>query len=181
MANARFGDALVDHRTFVIAGDGCLMEGISHEAIDLAGHLRLGRLVVLWDDNGISIDGSTSLTTSTDQPARFAAAGWHVASIDGHDRDAIRAALTAAEHDPRPSLIACRTTIGHGSPNMAGTAAVHGSPLGADEVAATRAHLEWPHQPFEVPDEVREPWRAAGRRGTAARLAMATAVRHGGG
>ncbi|TPW15723.1 MAG: transketolase [Acidimicrobiaceae bacterium] len=170
MANARFGDALVDHRTFVIAGDGCLMEGISHEAIDLAGHLRLGRLVALWDDNGISIDGSTSLTTSTDQPARFTAAGWHVTSIDGHDRDAIRAALAAAEHDPRPSLIACRTTIGQGSPNMAGTAAVHGSPLGADEVAAARAHLEWSHQPFEVPDEVREPWRTAGRRGTAARL-----------
>ncbi|MBI4935950.1 MAG: transketolase [Actinobacteria bacterium] len=170
MANARFGDAFVDHRTFVIAGDGCLMEGISHEAIDLAGHLRLGRLVVLWDDNGISIDGSTSLTTSTDQPARFAAAGWHVASIDGHDRDAIRAALAAAEQDPRPSLIACRTTIGHGSPNMTGTATVHGSPLGADEVAATRARLAWPHQPFDVPDEAREPWRAASRRGTVARL-----------
>ena len=155
MANARFGDALVDHRTFVIAGDGCLMEGISHEAIDLAGHLRLGRLVVLWDDNGISIDGSTSLTTSTDQPARFAAAGWHTVSIDGHDRDAIRTALAAAERELRPSLIACRTTIGHGSPNMAGTAAVHGSPLGVDEVAAARAHLDWPHQPFDVPDEAR--------------------------
>ncbi len=169
--HARFGDDLVDHRTFVIAGDGCLMEGISHEAIDLAGHLRLGRLVVLFDDNGISIDGSTDLSTSTDQGARFAAAGWQVAAVDGHDPEAVAGAIEAALAVERPSMVACRTTIGFGAPTRAGTAAVHGSPLGADELAATRDALDWPHAPFEVPDDVRDAWLEVGRRGARARAA----------
>jgi transketolase len=171
IANDRFGDDLMAHRTVALAGDGCLMEGISHEAIDLAGHLGLGNLTVLWDDNAISIDGATSLTTSMDQCARFAAAGWHTQALDGHDRDAIRSALAAADDDPRPSFIACRTTIGFGSPKMAGTATVHGSPLGAAEAQATKDALGWPHGPFEVPDDVRAVWRDAGDRGCQARRA----------
>ena len=122
---------LVDHHTYVIAGDGCLMEGISHEAIDMAGHLKLGRLIVLWDDNSISIDGPTDLSTSTDQIARFEASGWHTVSVDGHDPEAVAQALEAAHADDRPSLIACKTIIGKGSPNKQGTAATHGAPLGA--------------------------------------------------
>ena len=171
MQNARFGDALVDHYTYVLAGDGCLMEGISHEAIDLAGHLGLGRLIVVWDDNGITIDGPTTISTSTDQRARFAAAGWDVQSVDGHDHDAIARAFEAARQDPRPSLIAAKTVIGKGAPNMAGSHKVHGAPLGRDEIAATRQALGWPHAPFEVPDEIREAWRAVAARGQAARLA----------
>nr|MDA3888196.1 thiamine pyrophosphate-dependent enzyme [Allgaiera sp.] len=136
MQNARFGDDLVDHWTYVLAGDGCLMEGISHEAIDLAGHLRLGRLVLFWDDNGITIDGGTELSTSTDQRARFGAAGWHVQGVDGHDPEAIAGAIEAARRDPRPSLIACKTVIGKGAPTMAGSHKVHGAPLGAEEIAA---------------------------------------------
>ena len=137
--NATFGDGLVDHRTYVVAGDGCLMEGISHEAIGLAGHLRLGRLIVLWDDNRISIDGPTSLSTSEDTPKRFDAAGWQVLACDGHDADAVDAALTAARADPRPTLIACRTTIGYGAPKKAGTSGSHGSALGAEEDRRRRA------------------------------------------
>ncbi len=171
LANARFGDGLVDHFTYVIAGDGCLMEGVSHEAIDLAGHLQLGRLVVLWDDNQISIDGPTSLSTSMDQGARFAAAGWHVAAIDGHDAAAVVSALAAAKADPRPSLIACRTVIGYGAPNKQGTEGVHGAPLGAAEAAAAKAALDWPHEPFDIPEEILEGWRDAGRRGATARFA----------
>jgi transketolase len=171
MENARFGDGLVDHFTYVIAGDGCLMEGISHEAIDLAGHLRLGRLIVLWDDNGITIDGSTDLSTSTDQPARFAASGWHVARIDGHDKAAVAAAIEAARADPRPSLIACRTVIGCGAPTKQGSAATHGSPLGAEEIAAARVHLGWPHAPLEVPADIRAAWAAVAARGAAAHRA----------
>ncbi len=167
--NARFGDALVDHRTWVVAGDGCLMEGISQEAIGLAGHLRLGRLNVIWDDNQISIDGPTSLSTSEDMAARFAAAGWHVVACDGHDFDAIDAALTAAATDPRPSLIACRTTIGFGAPTKSGTSKAHGSPLGADEIAGARAALGWPYAPFEIPAEICSAWAAVGGRGAAAR------------
>ncbi len=143
MQNARFGDDLVDHWTYVLAGDGCLMEGISHEAIDMAGHLRLGRLVVFWDDNGITIDGSTDISTSTDQRARFAAAQWHVQSVDGHDTAAIAAAIEAARQDPRPSLIACRTVIGKGAPTKAGSHKVHGAPLGAEEIAAAREAMGW--------------------------------------
>jgi transketolase len=168
---ARFGDALVDHRTYVIAGDGCLMEGISHEAIGLAGHLRLSRLIVLWDDNRISIDGATSLSTSDDMLARFAASGWDVRAIDGHAPDAIAAALEQAQTAERPTLIACRTVIGYGAPNKQGSKDTHGSPLGAEEIAAARAHLNWPHPPFEIPAPVADAWRRAGARGSAERAA----------
>jgi transketolase len=168
---ARFGDDLVDHRTYVIAGDGCLMEGVSHEAIDLAGHLRLGRLIVLWDDNGISIDGPTTLSTSTDQLARFTASGWHVQSVDGHDPAQIAEALAAAQDDPRPSLIGCRSVIGYGAPGKQGKETVHGAPLGESEIELARAELGWPYAPFEIPDNVLADWRAAGWRGQGARLA----------
>lgn len=171
MLAARYGDGLVDHHTWVIAGDGCLMEGISHEAIDLAGHLRLRKLVVLWDDNRISIDGPTSLSTSTDQLARFAAAGWHVQAVDGHDAQAVAAALAAAKDSDRPSLVACRTIIGYGAPNKQGSESTHGAPLGAEEIAAARARLGWPHPPFVVPPEVRAGWLEIGRRGAEARAA----------
>ncbi|VDS08346.1 Transketolase 1 [Paracoccus haematequi] len=168
MAHARWPD-LAGHHTYVIAGDGCLMEGISHEAIDLAGHLRLGRLIVLWDDNGITIDGATDLSTSTDQKARFAAAGWHVQAVDGHDRDAVAAAIQAAQGDDRPSMIACKTIIGFGAPNKQGGHDVHGAPLGADEIAAARAHLDWPHDPFTLPEDVTAAWAAIAARGAQAR------------
>ncbi|RYH07733.1 transketolase [Tropicimonas sp. IMCC6043] len=171
MHNARFGDALVDHWTYVLAGDGCLMEGISHEAIDLAGHLGLGRLVVFWDDNGITIDGSTDLSTSMDQMKRFEAARWHVQAVDGHDPEAIAAAIEAARAEDRPSLIACKTVIGKGAPNKAGSHKVHGAPLGEEEVAATRDALGWSLPPFEVPEEVRDAWRAVAARGAEARAA----------
>lgn len=166
--NAVFGDDLVDHRTWVIAGDGCLMEGINHEAIGLAGHLGLGRLIVLWDDNRITIDGGTDLSTSEDIKARYAATGWHVESCDGHDFVDISRAIDAAIADNRPSLIACKTLIGKGAPNKQGTSATHGSPLGADEIAATRAELGWNHPPFDIPANILDAWRAAGNRGAAA-------------
>ncbi len=169
MANARFGDDLVDHHTYVIAGDGCLMEGISHEAIDFAGHMKLGRLIVMWDDNNVTIDGKADLSTSTDQLARFAASGWHVARVDGHDKDAVAGAIAAARADDRPSLIACKTVIGMGAPNKAGTSGVHGAPLGDEEIAATRAALGWDAAPFEVPQDVYDGWHAAAKRGQAAR------------
>ncbi|MEZ5708806.1 MAG: transketolase [Blastomonas sp.] len=165
--NAGFGDDLVDHRTWVIAGDGCLMEGINHEAIGLAGHLKLGRLNVLWDDNRITIDGATDLSTSEDVRARFKATGWHVVDCDGHDPKSIRAAMKKAVADPRPSLIACATIIGKGAPNKQGTSATHGAPLGADEIAAAREELGWKHAPFEIPDDIAEAWRAFGERGKA--------------
>jgi len=168
---ARFGADLVDHRTWVVAGDGCLMEGVSQEAIGLAGRLKLAKLTVLWDDNRITIDGDVSLSDSTDQPARFKAAGWAVKTIDGHDAGQIRRALAWATKQDRPSLIACKTKIGKGSPNFEGTHDVHGKALGKDEVAATRAHLGWTAEPFVVPDEVLKPWRAAGRRGAKDRKA----------
>ncbi|MTE00308.1 transketolase [Paracoccus sp. YIM 132242] len=168
MAHARWPD-LTDHWTYVIAGDGCLMEGISHEAIDLAGHLRLGRLIVLWDDNGITIDGGTDLSTSTDQGARFAAAGWHVQAVNGHDREAVAAAIEAARADDRPSMIACRTVIGFGAPNKQGGHDVHGAPLGAEEIAAARKVLDWPHDPFILPADVTTAWAAIAARGAQAR------------
>ena len=171
MDNARFGGDLVDHYTYVIAGDGCLMEGISHEAIDFAGHMGLGRLVVMWDDNNITIDGKADLSTSTDQAARFAACGWHVQAVDGHDKEAVAAAIEAARGDPRPSLIACKTIIGFGAPNKQGTSATHGAPLGEDEIALTRQALGWIHAPFEIPGEVYEAWQAIAKRGQAARNA----------
>jgi transketolase len=171
LMNARFGDDLVDHFTYVIAGDGCLMEGISQEAISLAGHLRLNRLIVLFDDNQISIDGETSLSCSDDQLGRFKASGWSAVRIDGHDPDAIAAALEEAQASDRPSLIACRTIIGYGAPARQGTEKVHGAPLGAEEVLATRKALNWPHAPFEVPADTLAEWRQIGRRGHAARQA----------
>ena len=163
--NAVHGDDLVDHRTWAIAGDGCLMEGINHEAIGLAGHLKLGRLNVLWDDNRITIDGSTDLSTSEDVRARYRACRWHVVDCNGHDADDVRRALDEALADERPSLIACKTIIGKGAPNKAGTSKVHGAALGADEVAAARATLGWTAPAFEVPDDILSDWRKAGIRG----------------
>ena len=166
--NARFGHELVDHRTFVIASDGDLMEGISHEAASLAGHLKLGRLVVFYDDNKISIDGSTDLSFTEDVQARFRAYGWHVQAVDGHDPAAIAAATEAAlAVADKPSLIACRTIIGYGAPKKQGTSGCHGSPLGAEEVAAARVKLGWNHAAFEVPEDVLSAWRAVGSRGNA--------------
>ncbi|MEK9718053.1 MAG: transketolase [Candidatus Puniceispirillum sp.] len=162
---ARFGDDLVDHHTYVIAGDGCLMEGVSHEAASMAGHMRLGRLIVLFDDNSISIDGDTSLAVSDDISGRFTAYGWQVLTADGHDMDAVSAAITAAKADDRPSLIRCKTVIGFGAPNKQGTSGVHGAPLGADEIAAARNMLDWPHAPFEIPTDITAAWRGAGARG----------------
>jgi transketolase len=163
--NALYGDDLVDHRTWVIAGDGCLMEGINHEAIGLAGHLQLGRMIVLWDDNKITIDGSTDLSTSEDIAARYAATGWHVESCDGHDPADIRRAIDAALADPRPSLVACRTIIGFGAPNKQGTSATHGAPLGAEEIAAARTELGWTAEPFDIPADIAAAWAAFGQKG----------------
>ena len=171
LSAARFGAELVDHHTYVIAGDGCLMEGLSHEAIDLAGHLKLSRLIVLWDDNSISIDGPTSLATSTDQLGRFTASGWHVCRVDGHDPEAVFNALEAAKSDERPSLIACRTIIGFGSPGKQGKETCHGSPLGPNEIEAARKKLNWTHEPFEIPNDILQSWRHAGQRGATIRQA----------
>ena len=162
--NAVFGDDLVDHRTWVIAGDGDLMEGVNHEAAGLAGHLGLGRLNVFWDDNRITIDGPTDLSTSEDIPARYAAYGWHVVRCDGHDFADIRGAIDEALADPRPSLIACRTIIGWGAPNKQGTSATHGAALGDEEVAAARKQLVWDSEPFDIPEEIASSWRQAGTR-----------------
>src|SRR5437588_1433454 len=169
LMNARFGDDFVDHFTYVMAGDGCLMEGLSHEAISLAGHLKLNRLIVLFDDNEISIDGATSLSCSDDQLLRFRASGWSAYRIDGHDPAAIAKAIEQARQSDRPSLIACRTMIGFGAPNRQGTEKAHGAPLGPNEIEKTRDALNWPHAPFEVPLVVREAWREAGARGHDAR------------
>lgn len=167
---ARFGADLVDHHTYVIAGDGCLMEGVSHEAASLAGHLGLGRLIVLFDDNGISIDGSTDLAVSDDTAQRFAAYGWQVLAVDGHDMAAVSNAISKAKAvTDKPTLISCKTIIGYGAPNKGGTSGVHGAPLGSDEIAKTRAALGWHHAPFEIPDDVMANWRNVGQRGTAER------------
>ena len=162
---SQFGRALVDHYTYVIAGDGCLMEGISHEAIDMAGHLKLGRLIVLWDDNDISIDGNTDIATSTNQLARFKAAGWQVTRVDGHDSDAVSAAIDVAKKSRKPSLIACKTVIGFGAPTLAGSRKTHGAPLGDDEIQATRTALGWDHPPFEIPSDIRSLWQEIATRG----------------
>ena len=167
--NAEFGDALVDHRTYVLAGDGCLMEGISQEAVSLAGHLQLHRLVVIWDNNGITIDGAVSKADSTDQIRRFAACGWNTSVIDGHDHNAISEALDAAGKSGRPTLIAAKTVIGFGAPGKEGSAAVHGAPLGAETLSAARERLEWPHPPFVVPSGICDAWRLAGLRGAVRR------------
>ncbi len=165
LLNQRYGNDIVDHYTYAVAGDGCLMEGISQEAISLAGHLRLGKLIVLFDDNQISIDGPTSLSTSDDQIERFRASRWHTARVDGHDPEAIALAIENARAvTDRPSLIACRTIIGYGAPKKQGTASTHGSPLGEDEIAGARERLGWGHAPFEVPKPVLAAWRAAGTR-----------------
>jgi transketolase len=161
MLNARFGE-LVDHKTYVIAGDGCLMEGISQEAISLAGHLKLNKLIVLWDDNKISIDGPTSLATSEDQLKRFEASGWNVSSIDGHNFDEIRNALSSAQNSDKPVLIACRTTIAKGAPTKAGTSGSHGSPLGKTEIEGARKILNWNHEPFVIPSAILNAWREVG-------------------
>jgi transketolase len=167
MLAAEFGD-IVDHRTYVLASDGDLMEGVSQEAIAIAGHLKLNRLTVLWDDNGISIDGPLSVSDSVDQLKRFDACGWNATRIDGHDPAAILAALEAAQKSDKPSLIACRTVIGFGAPTRAGAAKAHGEPLGAEELAGTRVALNWPHAPFEIPENIRAAWRQAGARGAKA-------------
>ncbi|MFC4350932.1 transketolase [Fodinicurvata halophila] len=164
---SKFGEELIDHHTYVIAGDGCLMEGISHEAGSLAGHLKLSRLIVLFDDNGISIDGPTDLSCSDDHLKRFEAYGWHCQRVDGHDPEAVAAAIDAARKSDAPSLIACKTVIGFGAPNKEGTAATHGSPLGDEEVSAAREKLGWAHGPFEVPEDILKAWRAVGQRGSA--------------
>lgn len=172
MLNARFGNELVDHRTFVIASDGDMMEGISHEAASLAGHMKLGRLIVFYDDNKICIDGPTSLSFTEDVQARFRAYGWHVQAVNGHDPAAIAAATEAAlAVIDKPSLIACDTVIGFGAPNKQGTSNCHGSPLGADEMAATRKALGWDHAPFIVPADTAQLWQAVGQRGAALRQA----------
>jgi transketolase len=171
LLNQRFGDALVDHRTYVIVGDGCLMEGISQEAISLAGHLKLGKLIALFDDNSISIDGPTTLAQSDQQLRRFEASGWAVKGIDGHDPAAISAALAAAQGSDRPQLIACKTSIGFGAPSKQGKASAHGEPLGADEIKGARQNLGWPYGAFELPEAVLAAWRSVGRRGGAARQA----------
>ncbi|MBT5415137.1 MAG: transketolase, partial [Rhodospirillaceae bacterium] len=162
---ARFGDDMVDHHTYAVVGDGCLMEGISHEAISLAGHLKLGKLIVLFDDNRISIDGPTDLSVSDDQAARFAASGWDAEAVDGHDGAAVSAAIARAKKTDRPSLILCRTTIGYGAPGKAGTAGSHGAPLGAEEIAGARAAYGWNAEPFELPDDIIASWRAIGAKG----------------
>ncbi|WP_062203659.1 transketolase [Aureimonas sp. AU12] len=163
----RFGAELCDHYTYSIAGDGCFMEGVSQEAISLAGHLKLGKLIVLWDDNRITIDGSTELSTSDDLLARVAASNWNTDQVDGHDPAAVEAAIAKARHSDKPTLIACRTTIGYGAGKKAGTHGVHGSPIGAEGIAHAREYFTWAHEPFVLPDEVTDFWKAVGSRGAA--------------
>ncbi len=171
MMAAQFTTNIVDHRTYVIASDGDLMEGVSQEAIAIAGHLRLSKLIVFYDDNGISIDGHTSLSDSVDQVTRFRSAGWNSSHIDGHDVEAIRKAIQDAQASDRPTMIACKTTIGFGSPHRQGTQKAHSDAFGPDEVAATRKNLDWPYPPFEIPDDILSAWRDAGARGAAEREA----------
>ncbi len=163
--NARYGDGLVNHYTYVIAGDGCLMEGISQEAIALAGHLKLNKMIVLWDDNSITIDGPVSLSDSTNQKKRFEASGWKVIEIDGHNPSQIANAIRRAQKSELPTMIACKTTIGKGAPNKAGSNKAHGSPLGDDEIAATRRARGWGYEPFEIPEHVYKLWKRPGRKG----------------
>ena len=162
--NARFGDDLVDHKTYVIAGDGCLMEGISQEAITLAGHLKLNRLIVLFDDNHVTIDGGTDLSDNTDQCARFEASGWVSRKVDGHDEKDVTAALKWAQTQKKPVFLAVKTIIGFGAPKLAGTGKAHGGPYGAEEIAGIRDSLKWPHAPFEVPAAIEDAWKKAGER-----------------
>ncbi len=171
---AEYGEEVVDHKTFVLCSDGDLMEGVSHEAIALAGHLKLNKLIFLYDDNGISIDGPLTLADSVDQVARFKAAGWNASRIDGQDHNAIAAAIDIAVQSDRPTLIACKTTIGFGAPTKAGTSKAHGEALGADEIVGARRNLEWEYPPFEIPNDILADWRAAGARGAPAREAWKT-------
>ncbi len=175
--NAEYGDDLIDHHTYVLASDGDLMEGLSQEAIALAGHLKLNRLIVLFDDNGISIDGPLSIADSVDQVKRFEACGWRAVRIDGHDPKAIARAISRAKKSDRPTLIACKTVIGFGSPNRAGTSKAHGEPLGAEEVSATKKALGWNHPAFVVPEDIRNAWLKAGKRGRRLRRAWARHVK----
>jgi len=165
MVNARFGDDLTSHYTYAIVGDGCLMEGISQEAITIAGHLKLNKLIVLWDDNKITIDGATSLTTSEDMAGRFKAAGWNTLAVDGHDYAAVSATISAAKTSDKPTLIACATTIGFGAPTKAGTSGCHGSPLGKEEIAGAKKNLGIDYPEFEIPAEILASWREIGARG----------------
>ncbi|MDG4883719.1 transketolase [Mesorhizobium sp. WSM4884] len=167
--NAAFGNDLVNHYTYVLAGDGCLMEGVSQEAIALAGHLKLNKLIVFWDNNNISIDGPVSLADNTDQVARFQASGWNASHIDGTDPEAIAYAIEAARHSDKPTMIACKTTIGFGAPTKAGTNKAHGSPLGAEEIAGARKFFNWESPPFEIPADILDAWRAVGASGAKAR------------
>jgi transketolase len=177
LLNARHGDDLVNHYTFCIAGDGCLMEGISQEAISLAGHLKLGKLIVMWDDNSISIDGPTDLSVSDDQVKRFEASGWNTIRVDGHDTRAVSAALAKAKADSsKPWLIACKTIIGYGAPNKAGKASAHGEALGAEEIKGAREKLHWSYAPFEVPEDVLSAWRALGAKGAKANATWKAAL-----
>ena len=170
LLESRFGKDVVDHFTYVIAGDGCLMEGVGQEAITLAGHLGLGKLIVLFDNNSISIDGATSLSTSDDHMKRFVAAGWHVQAVDGFDQDAVARAIRKAQKvTNKPSMIACKTIIGYGAPAKAGTKEAHGAPLGKDEIAGARQNLGWPYPPFEIPEPIFSAWRKVGNKGKSAR------------
>ena len=163
--NARYGDDLVSHYTYVMAGDGCLMEGISQEAIGLAGHLKLNKLILMWDDNNITIDGSVDISSSTDQIARFKACGWNTISVDGHDARKVGNALRKAQKSDKPTMIACKTVIGKGAPNKGGTSKIHGAPLGDEEIALTRKALGWSHAPFEIPEDIYKMWARPGRKG----------------
>ena len=163
--NARYGDDLVNHYTYVIAGDGCLMEGLSQEAIGLAGHLKLNKMIVLWDDNNITIDGGVDISDSTDQLKRFQASGWKTIAVDGHNRNQVASALRRAQKSDKPTLIACKTVIGKGAPSKAGTSKVHGAPLGDEEISGVRKAINWPHAPFDVPDDVYKAWASPGRAG----------------
>jgi transketolase len=165
MMNSRFGDDIVNHYTYVIVGDGCLMEGLSHEAISMAGHMKLSNLIVLFDDNSITIDGPVQLSAGDDQMKRFEASGWDVQSVDGHDHNEIAVAIEAARRADKPSMIACRTIIGFGAPNKQGSSGVHGAPLGDEELALARERMDWPHAPFEVPEDILNAWRSVGSSG----------------
>ena len=168
--SARYGNDLFNHNTYVIAGDGCLMEGISQEAISLAGHLGLGKLIILFDDNGISIDGPTSLSTSDNQLLRFEASNWHTLECDGHASEDIESAIKKSLSDPRPSLIACKTKIGFGSPNKEGKSSSHGAPMGEEEIQLIRERLGWDYESFDIPEEILRSWRKNGSRGSDIRL-----------
>src|SRR5258708_33016079 len=165
---AEFGEDIVDHTTYGLCSDGDLMEGVRHQALAPAGHLKLAKRIFLDDDNSVTIDGPISLSDSVDQVTRFKAHGWNAVRIDGHDQKAFAAAIAQAQSSDRPSLIACKTTIGFGAPTKAGTSKAHGEPLGADELAAAKKALGWNYGPFEVPDDVLQAWRNVGKQGATA-------------